>query len=142
MSGRKLTSNEKTILETVFGDQIDLDIPRIYNNKYNILHPRNAVMAPDGNVYYPKGHWGYSSDISALSTSARGLFVHEFAHVWQAQLHGKNVFSIKDSSPYSKNYRLDYDYRDAISGGFFNLNPEQQAQLLQDHSTGRYWIRR
>ena len=52
MQGRPLTTGEVELARSVFGDAIDYERVRMVKGKWWPLHPRNAAMAPMGNIYF------------------------------------------------------------------------------------------
>ena len=74
---------------SVFAAAIDYDAVRVHRRKWFPLHPRRAVMAPDGHLWvHPKSKL-WSDDYAAAPLGLQGLFVHEMTHVWQAQTKGR-----------------------------------------------------
>ena len=49
----------------------------------------NSAMAPDGNIYFHPKAGGWSDDFASELISRQGFFIHEMAHVWQAQKGGR-----------------------------------------------------
>lgn len=124
MGARKLTSGEISLARQIYGDSIDYDKVRIYDEKHNPFQPDNTVVTPDGNIYYPESL--ASNDYSNGSSSQKGLFIHEMAHILQHQ-NGMNVIAerIWDGP--------NYDYSPIFEGTPFHKLPmEAQAEFLED----------
>src|SRR3546814_8173487 len=51
-TSRPLTSGERTLAASVFGDAIDYDRVRIHNRNWFWLQPRHVAMAPDGHIWF------------------------------------------------------------------------------------------
>ena len=122
---RFLTPGEVELARSVFYDAIDYPRVRLINCKWWPLHPRNAAMAPTGNVHFhPRGElW---SDDFALDTLVRqGLFIHELTHVWQTQLRGRYYLPLM-RHPFCK-YR--YEFR--ADRPFERYGLEQQAEIVR-----------
>lgn len=117
MSGRSLTSGEILLVQSVFGNNIDLTKVRVFNGYWNLFHEifaAGSIIAPDGNIYWPNiGHpsFAYSPDFSKLSTERRALFLHEMAHVYEVQSTGKNLTLSAIAQP-------------LIGGNFFQLREQ------------------
>ena len=60
LSGRSLTSGKIILVQSVFGNNIDLTKVRVFNGCLNLFHENFAagsIIAPDGNIYWPNiGH--------------------------------------------------------------------------------------
>src|SRR3546814_18949288 len=88
-TSRPLTSGERTLAASVFGDAIDYDRVRIHNRKWFWLQPRHVAMAPDGHIWFhPMGRL-FREDFCRASLDMQGLFIHERTHVAQSQLGGR-----------------------------------------------------
>src|SRR3546814_2059345 len=88
-TSRPLTSGERTLAASVFGDAIDYDRVRIHNRKWFWLQPRHVAMAPDGHIWFhPLGRL-FREDFCRASLDMQGLFIHEMTHVAQSQLGGR-----------------------------------------------------
>jgi hypothetical protein len=89
MDRRPLTPGEITLACSIFGDAVEYSRVRMIKGKYWPLQPRNAAMAPDGNIYFHPLAGGWSDDFSLEPLSRQGFFIHEMTHVWQAQRGGR-----------------------------------------------------
>jgi hypothetical protein len=82
-AGRKLTSGEESLIEEMFGNNIDFKTVRIYNRKLWSKQKDTMAIAPNGSIYFaPKVH---KKDFSLASDTSKHFFIHEMTHVWQHQ---------------------------------------------------------
>lgn len=126
MTNRSMTAGEQALATSVFKKQIDFSKVKIYNKKWALFQPDDTVMAPNGNIYYPPVHSGYTADISTLSVHNKALLIHELTHVWQDQ-HGVNV-TLRGI------FERDYDYLPiTVSTVFGDLGIEEQGDLVRDY---------
>ena len=88
-SARPLTAGEIELARSVFGDAIDYSQVRLVRGKWWPFQPRNAAMAPMGNIYFHPDGGGWSDDFSTEPLGRQGFFIHEMTHVWQAQKGGR-----------------------------------------------------
>jgi hypothetical protein len=138
VGGRRLTEPEVALARRVFGERIDYSQVRVVNGKYSKLQLPGRVMAPDGNIYWPRA----CPDLaSCRHPPCKDIFIHEMAHVMQHQqglfvfwrglcLHSARVLSCGLFDP----------YRCRIRPGkpFSAYNIEQQAVLAVEMLHGRY----
>ncbi len=124
-SGRALTTAEILLARSVFGDSINYDLVRIYNEKFFPLQPRNVAMAPNGNLFFHPAGKLYVDDFGDCNLRSQGLFIHEMTHVWQKQT-GTNVIL---RGIYQRNYSY------CLSSGkpFSKYNIEQQGDIVRDY---------
>jgi len=138
----RLTGNEKELLESIFGDQLDTDAIRMHRNERNLMMPGNA-----GNVYFVPfraSHiylWehSYSEDYSETDPSLNssfnyGLFIHEATHVWQ----GQNWWSAKPFMCKTDNTGDKYYYVLRPGKKFTEYCTEQQAAMVEHYA--RYFL--
>lgn len=120
---RRLTAGERALAAEVFGAGLDSGRVRILSLP---LWSRAFVAGPALIVWparYARGD--FAAETTPLSTQA--VFVHELAHVWQAQ-HGVRLLLAKLRA----GDRLDsYAYDLARGPGFLDLNIEQQAMVVE-----------
>jgi hypothetical protein len=64
MESRPLTPGEIALARSVFGDAIDYAGVRLFKGKWWPFHPRNAAMAPMGNIYFHPDGGVWSADFS------------------------------------------------------------------------------
>ena len=124
MSKRPLTPGEIELARSVFGDAIDYSRVRLIKGKWWPFHPRNAAMAPMGNIYFhPQGHV-WSEDFSKEPLGTQGFFVHEMTHVWQTQKSGRFYLPLM-RHPFCR-----YDYELKPGKPFHRYGLEQQAEIV------------
>lgn len=124
---RPLTPHETQMARLVFRDAIDYTAVKVYACAYLPfgLQPRRTAMAPNGNLYFPRGC--HQDDFSACDLADRMWFIHEMTHVWQFQL-GYPVRlrgAIRIGLPYA------YTLRDDMRLSDYNM--EAQGNLLADY---------
>ncbi len=125
MTSRPLTPGECEMAADLFGAAIDYDAVRIHRRKWFFLHPRRAVMAPDGDIWvHPKGDQ-WAEDYSAAPLPLQGLFIHEMTHVWQAQTKGRWYLPLM-RHPFCR-YSYDFVPGRALVG----YGIEQQAEIVR-----------
>jgi hypothetical protein len=120
---RRLTPGERALAAEVFGPGLDATRVRIAAIP---LWNRAFVAGPSLMVWPAKG---LKADFSApqVPLSIQSVFVHELTHVWQAQ-RGVNLLLAKLKAGDSD---LAYAYDLNCCEGFFSLNIEQQAMVVQ-----------
>ena len=124
-TSRTLTSGEISLARTIFGDAVDYSQVRMVRRKWWPLQPKTIAMAPCGNIHFhPRGPL-WSDDFSAEPLHLQGLFIHEMAHVWQAQTRGRFYLPLM-RHPFCR-------YRYAIVPGrpFHRYGLEQQAEIAR-----------
>jgi hypothetical protein len=125
MADRPLTPGEITIARSVFGDTIDYASVRLFKRKWWPFHPRNAAMAPMGNIYFHPDGGAWSEDFSNESLSRQGFFIHEMTHVWQAQTKGRFYLPLM-RHPFCR-----YHYTLIPERSFDRYGLEQQAEIVR-----------
>jgi hypothetical protein len=124
VENRPLTTGEIVLARSVFNDSIDYGRVRLFKGKWWPFHPRNAAMAPMGNIYFhPEGDI-WSEDFSKEPLGPQGFFIHEMTHVWQAQTAGRFYLPLM-RHPFCR-YR--YELRPGKPFGRYGL--EQQAEIV------------
>lgn len=130
--GRKLTEGEIALARSVFGDAIRYDAVRVRHRKWIFFQPRRIVMAPMGHLHFhPKGDT-YRDDFSCPASDqlgAKGLFLHEMTHVWQAQMRGR-WYLVLMRHPFAT-----YDYSLKPGWPLARYGLEQQAEIVR-----HYWL--
>lgn len=119
--GRRLTEEEVARLRPIFGASLDYAVVRVKQGRVGLLGLSGRAFVHGNTVYVPRGS----------GTVDYGLLVHELTHVWQHQ-HGGTAYM---SAALAAQWVGDgYDWRKAVSRGlrWARLNPEQQAQLIED----------
>ena len=116
---RPLTLGEKSLVYSIFYDQLDLDLPRIYASGWVI---KGYAISPNGHVYFNPSD--YMDDFSVASLGKQAWLIHEMTHVWQIQQGMKVV----------RRALIDRRYQYLLEQGknFFAYGIEQQAQMVQD----------
>ncbi|HEY0270166.1 MAG TPA: vgr related protein [Sphingomonas sp.] len=108
----------------MFGDAIDYGRVRVHRRAWWPLQPRNAVMAPDGDIWcHPKGS-AWRLDYAEASAAMQQLFIHEMTHVWQAQRGGRWYLPLV-RHPFCR-----YAYRLTPGKPFARYGVEQQAEIV------------
>ena len=125
MAGRALTAGEIAIARSVFGDAIDYAQVRLFRRKWWPFHPRNAAMAPMGNIYFHPQGSAWSEDFSKEPLGRQGFFIHEMTHVWQTQTKGRFYLPLM-RHPFCR-----YDYRLKPGQPFGRYGLEQQAEIVR-----------
>ena len=125
MEGRGLTPGEIDLARSVFGDAIDYGRVRLFRRKWWPFQPRNAAMAPTGNIYFHPEAGGWSDDFSSEPLHAQGFFIHEMTHVWQAQRGGRLFL------PLMRHAFCRYRYELKRGKPFERYGIEQQAEIVR-----------
>ena len=124
MTSRSLTNGEISLARSVFGDAIDYAAVRLVKGKWWPFHPKNAAMAPMGNIYFhPEGEV-WSDDFSKEPLGRQGFFIHEMTHVWQTQRGGRFYLPLM-RHPFCR-----YSYELKPGKPFRRYGLEQQAEIV------------
>ena len=110
---------------SIFRDAIDYSKVRLIKGKWWPLQPRNAAMAPSGNIYFHPTAGGWSDDFSNEPIGRQGFFIHEMTHVWQAQRGGRLYLPLM-RHPFAR-----YAYRLRPGKSFDRYGLEQQAEIVR-----------
>lgn len=124
--GRKLTAAEITELRKVYGDSIGYGRVRIKEGNAGLLSLGGRPFTHGDLVLVPSRWLPLSTD----------LLVHELGHVWQHQNGGTDYMS---EALWAQRFGDGYDFEKGLKEGrdWSELNPEQQAELLQvAHASG------
>ena len=124
MLSRSLTPGEIELARSVFGEAIDYSRVRLFKGKWWPFHPRNAAMAPMGNIYFHPEGQVWSDDFAKESLGRQGFFIHEMTHVWQAQRSGRFYLPLM-RHPFC---RYSYDLKPGKPFRRYGL--EQQAEIV------------
>ena len=124
MLSRSLTPGETELARSVFGEAIDYSRVRLFKGKWWPFHPRNAAMAPMGNIYFHPEGQVWSDDFSKESLGRQGFFIHEMTHVWQAQQRGR-FYLVLMRHPFCR-----YSYELKTGKPFRRYGLEQQAEIV------------
>ena len=125
MRSRSLTTGERKIIASVFGAAIDPAPVRIYRRKWWPFQPRDTLMAPCGHLHVPAKSELWSDDYGAEEVKLQGLFVHEMAHIWQAQAKGRFYLPLM-RHPFCR-----YSYELDPGRPFARYGIEQQAEIVR-----------
>jgi hypothetical protein len=121
---RPLTAGEIDLARSIFGDSIDYSKVRLIKGKWWPFQPRNAAMAPMGNIYFHPEGGGWSDDFSTENVHRQAFFIHEMVHVWQAQAKGRFYLPLM-RHPFCR-----YDYELTPGKPFGRYGLEQQAEIV------------
>ena len=132
---RPLTPGEIALARSVFGEAIDYAQVRMVNRKWWPFQPRNAAMAPTGNIHFPPHGDLWSEDFAAEPLGRQGLFIHELTHVWQTQTRGRFYLPLM-RHPFCR-YR--YEIREGWPFARYGL--EQQAEIVRHLFLGKKGIK-
>lgn len=121
---RPLTTGEIELARSIFRDAIDYSTVRMVRGKWWPFQPKNAAMAPTGNIHFhPHGNL-WSDDFAAEPLWRQGLFIHEMTHVWQTQLRGRYYLPLM-RHPFSR-----YKYKCVAGWPLERYGLEQQAEIV------------
>jgi hypothetical protein len=123
---RPLTPGEIALARSVFGEAIDYSRVKMIKGKWWPFHPRNAAMAPMGNIYFHPEGQVWSDDFSQEPLRRQRFFIHEMTHVWQAQAKGRFYLPLM-RHPFCR-----YCYALKPGQPFDRYGLEQQAEIVAD----------
>jgi hypothetical protein len=124
MISRSLTPGEIALARSIFKDAVDYSQVRLVKGKWWPFQPRNAAMAPMGNIYFHPDGGGWSEDFSKEPVRRQAFFIHEMVHVWQAQAKGRLYLPLM-RHPFCR-----YDYELTPGKPFDRYGLEQQAEIV------------
>jgi hypothetical protein len=131
---RPLNELEVRVLRGVFGDGISYGPMRMVRMAPFIAQMNGSRAFVLGNTLnLPE------SDFAAVSRGQHlNLLVHEATHIWQYQHRGWGYVA---EALWAQGFGDGYDYVKALRAGkpWRKMNPEQQAQLIQDAFRGGYF---
>ena len=122
---RPLTTGERDLTRSVFGDAIDCDRAGVAHSKWAFFHPRHVAMAPTGTIHFNPAGVGYRDDFSTASLASQGLFIHEMTHIWQTQARGRWWL------PLMRHPFCSYGYTLVPGQSFERYGIEQQAEIVR-----------
>jgi len=125
MKCRHLTLGEVNLAQSIFGKAIDYSKVRLFEGKWWPFHPRNAAMAPMGDIWFHPGGGGWSDDFAQEPLHRQGFFIHELTHVWQTQKGGRFYLPLM-RHPFC---RYAYDLKPGRP--FEHYGIEQQAEIVR-----------
>jgi hypothetical protein len=131
---RALTDLEVRVLRKVFAEGLSYGPVRLVRLSHFIARLNGARAFVLGNVLNLP-----DQDFTAISRGQNlSLLVHEATHVWQYQHQGWGYIA---EALWAQGFGDGYDYVKALRAGkpWRTMNPEQQAQLLQDAYRGGYF---
>jgi hypothetical protein len=126
MENRALTPGEIELARSIFGAAIDYSRVRLFKGKWWPFHPRNAAMAPMGDIYFHPEGGVWSDDFSKEPLRRQGFFIHEMTHVWQTQKAGRFYLPLM-RHPFCR-----YSYQLKPGKPFERYGLEQQAEIVAD----------
>lgn len=121
---RLLTTGERAIAHSVFGDSLALDDIRLKTAWWVLKH---YAVSPNGNIYFHPDDW--VADFSQQSIAQQSWLVHELTHVWQLQ----QGVAVLRRAVLDRRYR----YQLVTDKPFLAYGIEQQAQMVQDYFVQR-----
>lgn len=116
---RLLTTGERAIAHSVFGNSLALDNIRLKTAWWVLKH---YAVSPNGNIYFHPDDW--VADFSQQSIAQQSWLVHELTHVWQLQ----QGIAVLRRAAFDRRYR----YQLITGKPFLAYGVEQQAQMVQD----------
>jgi hypothetical protein len=122
---RSLTSGEVELARSVFGDAIDYSKVRLIKGKWWPFQPRNAAMAPMGNIWFHPENGGWSEDFAKEPLHRQAFLIHEMTHVWQVQKGGR-FYLLLMRHPFCR-----YGYQLEAGKPFGRYGIEQQAEMVR-----------
>ncbi len=122
---RSLSDGEIALARSIFGNSIDYSKVRLIRGKWWPFQPRNAAMAPNGNIYFHPAAGGWSDDFADEPLFRQGFFIHEMTHVWQAQNGGRLYLPLM-RHPFCR-----YQYELKTGKPFRRYGIEQQAEIVR-----------
>ena len=125
MSSRPLTPGEIALARPIFGDAIDYARVRLHRRKWWPLHPRRAIMAPDGDLWFHPAGDLWRDDFARADRALQGLLIHELTHVWQAQRGGRWFL------PLARHPFCRYGFTLKPGRPFGRYGIEQQAEIVR-----------
>ena len=125
VDSRPLTTGEIELARSIFGNAIDYSKVRLVRGKWWPFQPRNAAMAPNGNIYFHPHAGGWSEDFAREPLLRQGFFIHEMTHVWQAQKGGRFFLALM-RHPFCR-----YRYELKPGKAFARYGLEQQAEIVR-----------
>lgn len=132
MDGRPLTYNEILLGQQIFSTSIHWPSVRVHAHGYVWVQPQNSGMTPNGEIY-SKGT-AASSNYALADPPLQAYFVHELAHVWQAQNGVLNPIwsAVGNSLRHGFAYSRAYSYLLETGKDLLDYRMEQQAQIIED----------
>lgn len=108
----------------MFGDAIDYSAVTIRRRRFLPFQPRGVTMAPMGHLHFHPASDAYCDDFAAAPLNRQAHFIHEMAHVWQAQTRGRWYLVLR-RHPFCR-----YDYALRPGWPLERYGIEQQAEII------------
>jgi hypothetical protein len=125
MPSRGLTTGEIALARSIFRGAIDYSKVRLIRGKWWPFQPKNAAMAPCGDIWFHPEAGGWSEDFSKEPLGRQAFFIHEMTHVWQSQRGGRLYLPLM-RHPFCR-----YSYRLEPGKPFSRYGIEQQAEIVR-----------
>ena len=127
IGSRGLTKEELLLARQVFGNEIQYSRVRIVERAFWGVETEktNRVMAPEGNIYFPKRGKRYRENFGLESLKDKALFIHEMTHIWQSHNNLPTYVSIVGM------FQRTYKYNLTEDTDFYSLGIEQQASVIE-----------
>jgi hypothetical protein len=122
---RPLTLGEVALARSIFGEAIDYSHVTVQRRRFWPLQPRGVTMAPMGHLHFHPAAPHYCDDFAAADRDAQAHFIHEMAHVWQAQTRGR-WYLVTRRHPWCR-----YDYALKPGWRLEQYGIEQQAEIVR-----------
>src|SRR3569833_2794857 len=119
-----LTPGEIALARSIFKDAVDYSRVRLVKGKWWPFQPRNAAMAPMGDIYFHPQAGGWSDDFANEDVGRQAFFIHEMTLVWQAQAKGRFYLPLM-RHPFCR-----YEYALVPDKPFDRYGLAQQAQIV------------
>lgn len=126
---RGLNTNERSALEAVYGDQLNLDVIRVEVSPAMTMGMRAGGRVVGNTIYLTPN---LVDEDGTVVSHAFDTFLHEAAHVYQFQTGGADyMHNAVFAHIYEESHEV-YDWLSPLQDGepFAQLNPEQQAELV------------
>lgn len=158
---RELTPEEKAFLREEYGDSVDLDLIRVHRGNITTEWLGMAAHTVGNDIYVPNDPRFadgskvpiYAEDGSMTTPDGLILLTHETAHAWQSQNSGndyihESLFAqgfavvsafLRNGTVTPEDRNAAYEWQDSADSGvaFEDLNPEQQAHVIEAHAAAR-----
>jgi hypothetical protein len=121
--GVPLSELERQAAGGIFGKSVDLSLVRLKVGNSGLLTSTKRPWTLGNTIYFPEG-WGV----------IRPTLLHELTHVWQFQNGGPAYMRLSVIAQY---FGEGYDLEPARGRAWPELNPEQQAEVIELGSMGQ-----
>lgn len=120
VKSRHLTSGERQLAASVFGESLRLDSIKIIAHRGVLKH---YAISPNGHIYFHPSNW--CEDFSKSPLAQQSWLIHELTHVWQIQ---QGISVVRKAI-----FNRQYHYVLEQGKSFLHYGIEQQAQMVQDY---------